>query len=130
MLTGSFEQNLPNTLKNVKGSSFVDEAYPMVWQDFAARLNYASLFGEDWPLIGTFQYRMKGFSKPPTLHYMRLINILFEMFQVILMIIIINVKCYFIANIDLFICQLKMYTENHHLVRMVSDTKTKPHSKN
>ena len=66
------EHELPNTIKNTYNSTFVDLAYPFIWKDFE-KLNYATLFGEDWPLIGTFQYRMKGFSKPPTTHYMRLI---------------------------------------------------------
>ena len=71
LLTGNFEEKLPNTLKNTENSSFVDEAYPMIWNEFANQLGYATMYGEDWPSIGTFQYRMKGFSKPPTLHYMR-----------------------------------------------------------
>jgi len=71
MLTGSHEHKLPNTIKFTPGSSFVDEVYPFIWKDFKSKLNYATMFGEDWPGYGAFNYRMNGMSKPPVTHYMR-----------------------------------------------------------
>ncbi len=49
ILTGKHEEELPNTLKGVAGSKKVDQAYPFVWNDFADKLNFASLYNEDWP---------------------------------------------------------------------------------
>ncbi len=71
ILTGKHESELPSTLKGLKNSVTVDNAYPFIWNLFQDKLNYATLYNEDWPGAGCFQYRMKGFSKPPTTHYMR-----------------------------------------------------------
>jgi len=49
ILTGKHEHELPNANK---GSEFVDRAYPLVWKEFEQRLGYATMFNEDWPLIG------------------------------------------------------------------------------
>ena len=39
--------------------------------NFSKILNYATMYAEDWPNAGTFQYRMKGMRNPPTTHYLR-----------------------------------------------------------
>ena len=49
MLTGHHEHELPNTIKYSSGSSFVDEVYPFIWNEFKNDLDYATYFGEDWP---------------------------------------------------------------------------------
>ena len=72
------EEDLPNTIKNTENSNYVNEVYPFIWNNFTEYLNYSSLFAEDWPSIGTFQYRMKGMSKPPTRHYMRPVQLFIE----------------------------------------------------
>jgi len=71
LLTGKYEHELPNTLYGTENPTPVDKAYPFIWANFSRELNYATLFAEDWPLIGTFQYRMIGMSQQPTTHYMR-----------------------------------------------------------
>lgn len=71
LLTSKHEEELPNTLHSSLNSKFVDKAYPFIWKNFSEQLNYSTLFGEDWPDGGTFQYRMVGMSSPPVTHYMR-----------------------------------------------------------
>lgn len=71
LLTGRMEHELPNTLRNSLSSHFVDQVYPFIWSNFSKILNYETMFAEDYPLVGTFQYRMKGMSQPPVHHYMR-----------------------------------------------------------
>lgn len=71
ILTGKHQNELPNTMKNTENASFVDKVYPFIWKDFKRELNFTTLFSEDWPHIGTFQYRMIGMSEPPVDHYMR-----------------------------------------------------------
>jgi hypothetical protein len=71
LLTGKHEHELPNTIKNTQNPKHVDLAYPFIWKDYENELGYATLFAEDWPEIGTFQYRMIGFSQPPVRHYLR-----------------------------------------------------------
>jgi hypothetical protein len=70
-LTSKHENELPTTLKFTLNSNYVDQVYPFVWRNFSEILDYATLFAEDDPEIGTFQYRMVGMSKPPVDHYMR-----------------------------------------------------------
>jgi len=68
ILTSKHEQELPNVLKGTINASHVDEVYPFVWRNFERELNYATLYNEDWPKVGVFQYRMIGFKQPPTTH--------------------------------------------------------------
>lgn len=71
LLTSRLESELPNTLRNTLRSRYVNEAYPFVWTNFSRQLGYETLFGEDYPEVGTFQYRMRGMRNPPVKHYMR-----------------------------------------------------------
>jgi len=71
LLTSQMEHELPNTMRNTLNSDYVDRVYPFLWSNFSDILGYETLFGEDFPEIGTFQYKMKGMSKPPVNHYMR-----------------------------------------------------------
>ncbi len=73
ILTSKHEQELPNVLKGTSNASYVDEVYPFVWRDFERELNYATLYNEDWPHVGVFQYRMIGFKNPPTTHVISLL---------------------------------------------------------
>lgn len=72
LLTSKMEHELPNTLRNTLGWNYVDKVYPFLWKNYSDILGYETMFGEDYPEVGTFQYRMVGFSKPPVHHYMRL----------------------------------------------------------
>lgn len=71
LLTGKYEHELPNTLKGTYDAHYVDQVYPFIWNNYSHELNYATLYAEDWPSIGTFNYRMIGMSNRPTTHYMR-----------------------------------------------------------
>lgn len=69
ILTGHTELELPETRKRMSGSVSCD-AYPMIWKDYAAA-GYVTAFNEDLPDVGTFTYRLNGFTDQPTDHYMR-----------------------------------------------------------
>lgn len=69
ILTGYTELELPETRKRMSGSHYVD-VYPFVWNSFE-RMGYVTAFNEDIPSVGTFTYRLNGFNKQPTNHYMR-----------------------------------------------------------
>lgn len=69
LLTGFTELELPETRKRMKNSDFVN-VYPMIWKEYEKH-GYATAFNEDVPNIGTFSYRLNGFSEQPTDHYMR-----------------------------------------------------------
>jgi hypothetical protein len=71
LLTGKYEHELPSAERSVFGSRYVDEVYPFLWKNLSS--GYASFYGEDWPAIGTFQYRLNGMRRPATDHYMRFI---------------------------------------------------------
>lgn len=69
LLTGYTELELPETRKRKLSAVHVD-AYPMIWKKFK-EAGYLTAFNEDQPNIGTFTYRLKGFDRQPTDHYMR-----------------------------------------------------------
>lgn len=71
LLTNRLESELPNTLRNSLRSNFVDDVYPFIWKNFSHHLGYETLFAEDYPEVGTFQYRMRGMRNQPVHHYMR-----------------------------------------------------------
>ena len=52
ILTGKHEEELPNVLKGVPGSTTVDKAFPFIWKNFKKELQYATLYNEDWPKTG------------------------------------------------------------------------------
>ncbi|XP_071512976.1 uncharacterized protein [Panulirus ornatus] len=70
MLTGKTELELPETRRRMGDQAQFVDVYPFVWNDFKKN-GYVTLFAEDQPHIGTFQYRLRGFDSPPTDHYMR-----------------------------------------------------------
>lgn len=69
ILTGFTELELPETRKRKFSSTFVN-SYPMIWKKYQ-KAGYVTSFNEDQPKIGTFSYRLNGFDKQPTDHYMR-----------------------------------------------------------
>ncbi|XP_067648400.1 uncharacterized protein [Eurosta solidaginis] len=69
LLTGFTELELPETRIRMPNAMNVD-VYPMIWKEYAQHGYYTS-FNEDVPHIGTFTYRMKGFTEQPVDHYMR-----------------------------------------------------------
>lgn len=70
ILTGKTELELPETRKRMGNKAQFVNVYPFVWNDFSKN-GYVTMFCEDTPQIGTFQYRLQGFDAPPTHHYMR-----------------------------------------------------------
>ncbi|XP_053961211.1 uncharacterized protein LOC128865167 [Anastrepha ludens] len=69
LLTGYTELELPETRTRMSNAMNVD-VYPMIWKEYAHNGYYTS-FNEDVPNIGTFTYRMKGFTEQPVDHYLR-----------------------------------------------------------
>lgn len=67
-LTGQTEEELPLTRKRYPNANFVDDVYPFAWKNFS-QAGYATLYGEDAYAIGTFTYRLKGFRRQPTDHF-------------------------------------------------------------
>ncbi|KAF2369009.1 Protein of unknown function DUF229 [Trinorchestia longiramus] len=70
MLTGRTELELPETRRRVGSSAQKCDVYPLVWKDFQ-RAGFMTLFAEDLPDVGTFNYRLRGFDEAPAHHYMR-----------------------------------------------------------
>lgn len=69
ILTGFTELELPETRKRKFSSTYVN-SYPMIWKEYE-KAGYVTAFNEDQPNIGTFSYRLNGFKKQPTDHYLR-----------------------------------------------------------
>ena len=69
ILTGQKEEELSEARRGFPGASNVD-GHPWIWKDFQD-IGYATQWGEDGAHIGTFNYRMLGFSRQPTDHYLR-----------------------------------------------------------
>ncbi|KAI4464458.1 hypothetical protein MML48_3g00001665 [Holotrichia oblita] len=69
ILTGKTELELPDVRKRFLHTQNVD-VYPFIWKDFQEN-GYVTAFLEDLPSTGIYQYRLNGFLKQPTDHYMR-----------------------------------------------------------
>lgn len=69
IFTGKTELELPLTRKRYSNASYVN-VYPFVWNEFA-NAGYVTMYSEDAPDFGVFQYRLKGFKEQPTDHYLR-----------------------------------------------------------
>lgn len=69
ILTGFNELELPETRKRKFSSTYVN-SFPMIWNQYK-KAGFITAFNEDQPNIGTFSYRLNGFSEQPTDHYMR-----------------------------------------------------------
>ncbi|KAF7997895.1 hypothetical protein HCN44_009293 [Aphidius gifuensis] len=70
LLTGKTELELPDTRKRTGYTAKFVDVYPFIWQKYKQK-GYITGFAEDVHHIGTFTYRLKGFKKQPTDHYMR-----------------------------------------------------------
>ena len=68
-LVGASEENLPEARRGKEGSQSVDR-WPFIFSNFTDK-GYVSLFSEDDSSYGAFHYRLKGFEKQPTDHYLR-----------------------------------------------------------
>ena len=55
LLTSKHEHELPKTEKKSQNSSFVDGVYPLIWTNFTEKLNYATMYNEDWPQVGNIK---------------------------------------------------------------------------
>lgn len=69
MLTGIAEENQPEARRSMPNSEPCDK-WRFLFKDFMNN-GYATFFSEDSPSTGTFTFRLKGFSVPPTDHYGR-----------------------------------------------------------
>ncbi|EDO44909.1 predicted protein, partial [Nematostella vectensis] len=69
MLTGIDERYQPEARRRMPGAKHVDD-WRWIFRDYAER-GYVTMFSEDSPGLGTFNYRLKGFRHPPTDHYGR-----------------------------------------------------------
>ena len=67
--SGKLETELPEARRGFEGARNVDN-WPWAFKDFKAK-GYATLYSEDDPGVGTFQYRLHGFGEPPADHYSR-----------------------------------------------------------
>ena len=67
--SGKLEAELPEARRGFEGAKTIDN-WPWAFKDFKAK-GYATLFSEDEPAYGTFQYRLHGFGEAPTDHYGR-----------------------------------------------------------
>lgn len=70
ILTGFTELELPDTRKNLFHSNQYVDVYPMIWKEYR-KFGFVTSFNEDTPGTGIFTYRLNGFDKQPTDHYMR-----------------------------------------------------------
>ncbi|RNA16887.1 hypothetical protein BpHYR1_039416 [Brachionus plicatilis] len=68
LFTGYTEEELPSALKNDPNGKYVDEAYPFIWKELHKK-NFTSIYLDDWPHVGAFTYRMRGFKNHAPKHY-------------------------------------------------------------
>lgn len=70
ILTGKTELELPDTRRRMGSKAVHVNVYPFIWNNFRDN-GYVTAYMEDTPSVGIFTYRLKGFDKVPTDHYMR-----------------------------------------------------------
>lgn len=66
---GKFESELPEARRQFPGAAPLDR-WPHIFKDFKEH-GYSTLFSEDCPAFGAFNYRLHGFTEPPTDHFSR-----------------------------------------------------------
>ncbi|KAK3751782.1 hypothetical protein QZH41_013246, partial [Actinostola sp. cb2023] len=69
MLTGIPEEEQPEARRSKPNAKVVDD-WRWVFRDYQKH-GYVTMYSEDSPGLGTFNYRLKGFKNPPTDHYGR-----------------------------------------------------------
>ncbi|XP_029638830.1 uncharacterized protein LOC115213966 [Octopus sinensis] len=70
LLTGMHPYEESSKLPYVDPSYHFYDSYPLLWKNFSDA-GYITMFAEDEPLLGIFNYLSKGFNQQPTDHYMR-----------------------------------------------------------
>ena len=60
---------MPEARRGFHGAAPVDN-WPWIFKEFEAK-RYATLFSEDTPTLASFNYRLHGFTEPPTHHFSR-----------------------------------------------------------
>uniref|UniRef100_A0A2C9K0A0 Uncharacterized protein n=1 Tax=Biomphalaria glabrata TaxID=6526 RepID=A0A2C9K0A0_BIOGL len=78
ILTGNREEDLPEARRGYPGAQHVDH-FPWIWKDFRDA-GYVTAWGEDVPHLGTFQFRLLGFTEQPTDHYYRYFTLAIEQY--------------------------------------------------
>ncbi|GFR73683.1 hypothetical protein ElyMa_003873700 [Elysia marginata] len=69
ILTGHHEEELPESRRNHRGAKPVDD-YPWIWKDFT-KVGYVTSWADASVNIAPFNYRLLGFSQPPTDYFAR-----------------------------------------------------------
>ncbi|XP_031550733.1 uncharacterized protein LOC116288134 [Actinia tenebrosa] len=69
MLTGIPEEEQPEARRSKPNAKFVDD-WRWLFRDYKKR-GYVTMYSEDSPGLGAFNFRLKGFKNPPTDHYGR-----------------------------------------------------------
>ncbi len=77
-LTGVPLAELPNSMRGTPNGSTVD-SWPWIWKEFKKE-GFLTMFLQDSPQIGPFQFRMLGFQHQPTDYYGRNFYLLAEDF--------------------------------------------------
>ncbi|XP_064477884.1 uncharacterized protein LOC135391530 isoform X2 [Ornithodoros turicata] len=57
-------------IKHPHGTNETFDDLPLIWKEFA-EIGYETLYAEDFPQFGTFNYLAEGFRDPPADHYLR-----------------------------------------------------------
>ncbi|GAB1608462.1 uncharacterized protein LOC115213966 [Argonauta hians] len=70
MLTGRHPYDEAEKLPLVDPLYHFYDSFPLLWKEFS-NSGYITMFAEDEPLLGIFNYLSKGFDQQPTDHYMR-----------------------------------------------------------
>ncbi|KAL4226389.1 hypothetical protein ACF0H5_014372 [Mactra antiquata] len=69
LLTGKFAYDGNELPQNVCFQTPCDPL-PLIWKSFSQK-SYVTMYAEDRPSLNAFQFKKRGFNKPPTDHYMR-----------------------------------------------------------
>ncbi|XP_050396584.1 uncharacterized protein LOC126815085 [Patella vulgata] len=70
ILTGHFDQEEFERLNITQSTKTPADDLNIIWRNYS-QAGYSTLYGEDFPESGTFQYTMGGFQKLPTDYYLR-----------------------------------------------------------
>ncbi|XP_073234705.1 uncharacterized protein [Porites lutea] len=70
LLTGIAEKDQPEARKDMGKAASPVDIWRWIFKDFKQN-GYVTMFSEDSPRFGSFNYRLKGFKDPPTDHFAR-----------------------------------------------------------
>ena len=68
-ILGEHEKDLPETRRGFDNTGTCDQ-FNFIFKDLH-KLGYTTMFSEDDPKYATFNYRLNGFTNPPTTWYLR-----------------------------------------------------------